>query len=227
MGIRRARASIALAALCITLLAGCQSTEGSVSDGRYESPLKDYSVPIPVSGPGLKIEDAVTPDSASPLREAHVSFHNDFGNLVAIECAQIPASLRQVLNDPARMPEHLRRFADIAYVPTKREAFPELQTSHDEMLTLRGGVPALFMVIDFPGGSPVIVTSAEYPQGKRMDSTRPHLFFVHGSAQYILSAAQADVFAVRKPIRGDNADEEQVARWKNELVKIYESMSFR
>jgi hypothetical protein len=145
---------------------------------------------------------------------------------VAIETEEMREALRQVLNDPAQVPEHLRHFLNDAYLPVKRQVIPDLRTSHDEIVTLRGGVPALFVVIDFPGGSPMIVTDAEHPQGKRMDSTRPHLFFVHGSMQYMLSAAHDIAFGVGEPVRGDNADAAQIARWREELVKIYESFSF-
>lgn len=226
MGFRHVRAPVVLAALLVALAAGCQGTKGNVSSGRYESPLKDFSLPIPVEDMGLRIEDGLRPAAAGQLRGQWVSFHNDFGSLVAIETEEMPEKLRQALNDPAQMSEHLKRFLNDAYVPLKREAIPDLKTSHDEIVTLQGGVPALFVVIDFPGGSPMIVTDAEHPQGKRMDSTRPHLFFVHGSVQYILSVAHDIGFGVGEPARSESADAAQIARWKDELVKIYGSISF-
>ena len=218
MDLRHARVPIIFAALLVALATGCQITKGSVSSGRYESPLKDFSLPIPVSGPGVKIEDGVKADAAGQLHESWVSFHDDFGNLVAIESAELPEEVQRVLNDPAQLREHLKHFLDGAYLPVKRRAIPDLRKSHDEIVTLRGGEPALFVVIDFPGGSPMVVITAEHPQGKRMDSTRPHLFFVHGTVQYMLSAAHDNLFGRGKPVLGENADAAQIARWKDELV---------
>jgi hypothetical protein len=226
MNCRRARGPLLLASFLITLVSGCQSTKGVVSDGRYESPLKDFSLAIPVTGPGLKIEDGVSPTTADELGSAWVSFHDDFGNLVALEAAAMPEKFVQTLNDPARVSEHLKDFFREAFVPSKRAAIPDLKTSHEESMTLRGGVPALFAVIDYPGGSAMVAVSAEHPRGKRMDSTRPQLLFVHGSMQYILSTAHDIQLGPGEPVHGADADAAQIARWKAELVKIYESIEF-
>src|SRR5262245_3611196 len=80
-----------LTAVCLSIAAGCQSTTGQVSGGRYTAPEELFSLPVPRLGPGLDVEDGISTNPDNGLRSGFVSFHDDFGNVRSITYEEAPA----------------------------------------------------------------------------------------------------------------------------------------
>jgi hypothetical protein len=184
-------------------------------------------LPVPELGLGGTIEDKVgtTPETKFPT--GLVSFHDDFGRIRTIVYTELPAELGQQFTDPARATGALRGSMHDVTLAEIQERLPRTRIVHEEPVTLSDDLAAWFAVLDIPEGSPMVETSAEHPEGKRLDSTRGFLVLCHARLFLTLSAAD-DLFplAGMQPAVPGADSPAAFDRLKSALTKIYSSMSF-
>jgi hypothetical protein len=219
-----------LSAASLTFLTSCSSLAGDDSGGRYTAPDGLFSLPLPALSLGAATEDQSGTDPESKLRVGSVSFHDDFGHVIAIQYEQIAADVSQKFSDPARATEMLRGATSDVTLANIQQFSPHARIVHEEPVTLPDGISAWFSVLEIPEGSAMVVSDAEHPGGRRLDSTRGFLLLSHG--QLILTLSEAyDLNRVtgagKQPGAQGGLDQAGTERMKASLVKLYASMSFK
>ena len=184
-------------AACISMTASCAllprpmgaktSTRGEVSNGRYTSPLRNFSLPLPALGLGSKVQDGNDDDGGA------VSFHDDFGNLKRIDYLRLPPDFTSVQADPVKRDAAYRGFLHDFLLPVLfQPAFPKTKVLHEELVN-EGEQRAYFAVLWIPEGSNI--AKVVFPEGstsyvlEREDTTRALLIFSEGDFMYALSHA--------------------------------------
>ena len=156
---------------------GCATaTKGTVSGGVYQSPLNNFTVVVPRTGPGLKIQDQ------NDNEGGRVSFHDDFGNVVAITYSRLPEGSETVFKDSEKRDAVYSGFLKVFAVPKLfSRVTPDARVVREEFQD-NGDNRVFFAVVSLPGGS----TLVDRKQNKRLDSVRGILVFHKGGFIYML-----------------------------------------
>lgn len=199
------------------LFAGCQSTAGTVSDGRYVAPENLFSMQVPQLSLGLAVEDGFGKSPDGGLRAGFVSFHDDFGQVRSITYEEMDEETT------ARIEARPSSYFRDGYVSQLRERLPGTRVIHESPMTL-SDTTGHFAVLEIPGGSPLMVIDAEHPEGRRMDSTRGFLVVTRGRLLLTLSVANDNAFASTR--KASSAGDLNVDLLKTILTELYESIRF-
>jgi hypothetical protein len=215
----------AIASMCVSMTA-CRSTVGSISDGRYTAPENVLSLPVPKLSMGEETRDGTDKDPKTGLRGGFVTFYDEFGDVRSVEYEDLPPEQAGAMSDPEGARRYLNAYVHDVHLHQLEARFPGTRTISEEFITLSDGTPAWFAVFFIPGGSTLTVTSAEYPQGRRLDSTRAYLFLQHKLLFLTLSTA-SDLTGV---LADNNAKMTEkppdLEQMKSVLTGLYESIRF-
>jgi hypothetical protein len=161
------------------LLGSCATTSGQIADGRYFSPLSNFSVPIP-DGLGLRVQEEGTTEGGG------VAFHDDFGSLKSIFYLRLSPETLKTQNDPIQQRVILVSFLDDFAMPNLfKPVSPGANILHREHLNV-GDYNAYFAIVEIPGGS----TMFDVRSNKGFDTKRGLLIFVNGGFMYMLSSGE-------------------------------------
>lgn len=168
-------ARVSFAAILL-FLGGCTTTRGQISDGRYISPLGNFTVPLP-DGMGLRVQEKGEKDWGS------VAFHDDFGSFKSIFYLHLSPESLKTQNDPIKQRAILVSFLnDFAMPSLFKPVSPSANILHREHVNV-GDYNAYFAVVEIPDGS----TMFDVRANKRYDTKRGLLIFVKGEFMYMLS----------------------------------------
>lgn len=218
-------------AAALALLASCSSLAGETSGDRYTAPGGVFSLPVPDVSLGARVEDQYGTQPESELSFGWVSFHDDFGSVRSVRYEQLPSDVARQFSDPARAAEMLRGFAHDVMIAGIQQDSPRARIVHEELVALPDGLSAWFAVLEIPEGATLLASSAEHPEGRRLDSTRGFLLLCRADLLFALSAA--DDFGQVLALGGEEAAPVEAASpatldgLESTLVQLYSSMSFR
>ncbi|MBE9103754.1 hypothetical protein IQ229_01970 [Nostoc cf. edaphicum LEGE 07299] len=180
------------------------------SEQTYQSPLGNFSVPIPVDPQqGGRIQS----------QEGVVGFSDDIGTLLRIDYYPFPLEQLEELESVGQE-EYLQTILVDKYVPQAIFAnVPDASVEYTEYLenTLRG---AYYVLIDMPKGSTI---SKQENNGTaiRLDAYRGLLTFISGEFLYIVSSQHSF-------INGETPDsvEEEAEDIKESILEFVETIEF-
>ncbi|MHC5860647.1 tellurite resistance TerB family protein [Nostoc sp.] len=180
------------------------------SDQVYQSPLGNFTVPIPVDPQqGGRIQS----------QEGVVGFSDDIGTLLRIDYYPFPLEQLEEL-EAVGQEEYLQTILVDKYVPQAIFAnVPDASVEYTEYLenTLRG---AYYVLIDMPKGSTI---SKQENNGTaiRLDAYRGLLTFIRGEFLYIVSSQHSF-------INGETPDsiEEEAEDIKESILQFVETIEF-
>lgn len=213
----------------LALSTGCSSLAGDRSGERYTAPEQLFSLPLPALSLGATIEDQCSTNPDTKLVVGMVSFHDDFGGLRVIQYEQLAAAVGREFSEPASASAALRGCLHDMTLARIQQFSPRTRLLREESVALPDGVTAWFAVLEIPEGSPMMETSAEHPEGRRLDSTRGFLLLCRRDGLFLtLSAANDNVFAHVLPDQASSgvASQAQMDELKDTLTRLYSSMSF-
>ena len=203
---------IAILVLISLIVTGCATTKGKVSSGRYESPMGNFSIPLP-KWPGLKVQDQ------SDDYGGRVSMHGDFGGLWAITYLRLPANADISLKDQSEKDAAYRGFVtDLQMQNLFQRASPQARIVHEEYL-YKGDDRAYFSVVNIPEGAALV----DMQKNKRLDSVRGLLVFSKGGFMYMLESEMNSVFSQVNP---SSLNSKQIESSKASLKEMRDSMTF-
>lgn len=195
------------------VVSSCATGSPNIKDGRYTSPLGNFSLPVP-SGLGMKV------DEAGDNLGGYVSFHDDFGSLSAITYLRLPPDFAEVFGDPARRDHAYSSYLHEHILPGMFEpAFPNTKVLHEEFLG-RDEDREFFAVVDLPEGSAMV----DVRTGKRFDSTRALLIFEVAGSMYALHDELRGLFSSFAEF---SLDEESLESARGSLHRFKETIEFR
>ncbi|MEH2248930.1 hypothetical protein [Nostoc sp.] len=180
------------------------------SEQTYESPLSNFTVPIPVDPQqGGRIQS----------QEGVVGFSDDIGTLLRIDYYPFPLEQLEELESVGQE-EYLQTILVDKYVPQAIFAnVPDASVEYSEYLedTLRG---AYYVLIDMPKGSTI---SKQENNGTaiRLDAYRGLLTFISGEFLYIVSSQHSF-------LDGETPDslEEEAEDIKQSILEFVETIEF-
>jgi len=176
----------------------------------YESPLGNFTVPIPVDPEqGGKIQ----------TQEGVVGFSDDFGTLLRIDYYPIPPEQLEELESQGQE-EYLQQILVEKYVPQAIFTnVADAQVKYSEYLedTFAG---AYYALVDMPKGS-TMSQQENNGTATRLDAYRGLLAFINGEFLYIVSN-QRSFFNGEKP----NAIAEEAEYIKDNILSFVETMEF-
>lgn len=211
-------APLLLLALVVFPAAAQKPAKGKVQKGVYQAPGTTFSVPVPK---GFKVLDTHWSDHGA------VSFHDEFGRLVAIHYATAPAELQAAGQEPSTTRESLAAWLrGFALDYWFKAGSPESRILADTLGTFEG-MPALFALIDAPGAHTMEVMTMRdgRMQRKREDARRVGILFAKGGRVYLLMTETATMGLFETTKRAE-PDEDWVRRG-DALTGFYRSISFR
>ncbi len=180
------------------------------SEQTYESPLGNFTVPIPVDPQqGGRIQS----------QEGVVGFSDDIGTLLRIDYYPFPLEQLEELESVGQE-EYLQTILVDKYVPQAIFAnVPDASVEYSEYLadTLRG---AYYVLIDMPKGS-TISKQENNGTAMRLDAYRGLLTFISGEFLYIVSSQHSF-------INGETPDslEEEAEDIKESILEFVETIEF-
>jgi hypothetical protein len=180
------------------------------SDQTYQSPLGNFTVPIPVDPQqGGRIQS----------QEGVVGFSDDIGTLLRIDYYPFPLEQLEEL-EAIGQEEYLQTILVDKYVPQAIFAnVPDASVEYTEYLedTLRG---AYYVLIDMPKGS-TISKQENNGTAMRLDAYRGLLTFISGEFLYIVSSQHSF-------INGETPDsvEEEAEDIKESILEFVETIEF-
>ncbi|MFN6482647.1 MULTISPECIES: hypothetical protein [unclassified Nostoc] len=180
------------------------------SQQSYESPLGNFTVPIPVDPQqGGRIQS----------QEGVVGFSDDIGTLLRIDYYPFPLEQLEELESVGQE-EYLQTILVDKYVPQAIFAnVPDASVEYSEYLenTLRG---AYYVLIDMPKGS-TISKQENNGTAMRLDAYRGLLTFISGEFLYIVSSQHSF-------INGETPDsiEEEAEDIKESILEFVETIEF-
>ncbi|MBW4455918.1 MAG: hypothetical protein KME55_26275 [Nostoc indistinguendum CM1-VF10] len=180
------------------------------SDQTYQSPLGNFTVPIPVDPQqGGRIQS----------QEGVVGFSDDIGTLLRIDYYPFPLEQLEEL-EAIGQEEYLQTILVNKYVPQAIFAnVPDASVEYTEYLedTLRG---AYYVLIDMPKGS-TISKQENNGTAMRLDAYRGLLTFINGEFLYIVSSQHSF-------INGETPDsvEEEAEDIKESILEFVETIEF-
>jgi hypothetical protein len=167
-----------LAATLIAAPASPASLKGKLKKGVYESPAKNFSVPVP-KGDGMRVNDGFSRDPQAG-DVGGVSIHDDFGNLKMIAYMSLPG--------PPEFPDSAAEYSalegfirEVGMPAWFLPASPTARIIHATPATFEGR-RAVLALVSLPKAS----TLTNMKTGERFDSTRGLVSFFHGSWAYLL-----------------------------------------
>ncbi|MBH8563603.1 hypothetical protein I8748_15630 [Nostoc sp. CENA67] len=180
------------------------------SEGVYESPLGNFTVPIPVDPQqGGKVQS----------QEGVVGFSDDFGTLLRIDYYAIPPEQLEEL-ESIELEEYFHSILVDKYVPQAILAnVPNAEVKYTEYLqdTLGG---AYFVLVDMPKGS-TISQQENNGTSNRLDAYRGLLGFINAEFLYIVSS-QRSFFKDEPP----GSLEEEVEEIKERILEFVDTIEF-
>ncbi|BCL39403.1 hypothetical protein [Nostoc sp. MS1] len=180
------------------------------SEEVYESPLGNFSVPIPVDAEqGGKIQS----------QEGVVGFSDDFGTLLRIDYYPIPPEQLEEL-DSTEKQEYLRSIMVEKYVPQAiLQNLPDATIKHTEYQE-QGELDYYYALVDMPNGSTI---SQQDNNGTitRLNAYRGLISFIQDDFLYIISSQ-------RSFFNGDTPDsiEEEAENIKESILEFVETIEF-
>ncbi|BAT54247.1 hypothetical protein NOS3756_32130 [Nostoc sp. NIES-3756] len=180
------------------------------SEEVYESPLGNFSVPIPVDvQQGGKIQS----------QEGVVGFSDDFGTLLRIDYYPIPPEQLEEL-DSTEKQEYLRSIMVDKYVPQAiLQNLPDAAIKHTEYQE-QGELDYYYALVDMPHGSTL---SQQDNNGTitRLSAYRGLISFIQDDFLYIISSQ-------RSFFNGDTPDslEEEAENIKESILEFVETIEF-
>lgn len=197
-----------------TAVSGCAMGSANISNGKYTSPLGNFSLPIPKSMLGTKL------DESNDNLGGYVSFHGYGGGLDAINYQHIPTDFAETFDDPVRRDHAYSSYLhDVLLRDWVRQISANAKILHEEFLDQNDG-RELFAVVDVPEGSPLV----DGFSGKRYDSTRALLIFETAGFMYALH------YEIRRTLQqGDtfSLDNNTLERGRDSLHRFKETIEFR
>jgi hypothetical protein len=201
--------------------------EGQVKKGIYTSPAGNFRVPVP-QGLGMQVSDGYDKDGRNFI--GAVSFHDDFGSLVAIFYMKLEPD-QAAKFDQGGLPRLAGWLPAVAMPIWFVPASPESRILHQEDGTFEN-MPVSLAQVEIPGGSALTTID---PSGRqtRVDSVRGLIIFRRGNYIYMLAKEQSAgdaIFGVAKaPDNAAAAAAEPEGQWKgfvSELTASYQSVVF-
>ncbi|ALF56256.1 hypothetical protein ACX27_04865 [Nostoc piscinale CENA21] len=185
-------------------------TEVEYVEDVYESPLGNFTVPIPVDAEqGGRIQ----------TQEGVVGFSDDFGTLLRIDYYPIPPEQLEELESEGQE-EYLKTILVDKYVPQAILAnLPDSQIKYGEYLEdIFAG--AYYALVDMPKGS-TMSQQENNGSSTRLDAYRGLLTFINGEFLYIVSSQ-------RSFLNGEtpNAIAEEAEYIKDNILSFVETMEF-
>ncbi|MBU7583754.1 MAG: hypothetical protein KAF91_12725 [Nostoc sp. TH1S01] len=185
-------------------------TEAEYIEDVYESPLGNFTVPIPVD-----------PEQGGRIQtqEGVVGFSDDFGTLLRIDYYPIPPEQLEELESEGQE-EYLKTILVDKYVPQAIFAnLPDSEIKYGEYLedTFAG---AYYALVDMPKGS-TMSQQENNGTATRLDAYRGFLTFINGEFLYIVSSQ-------RSFLNGEtpNAIAEEAEYLKENILSFVETMEF-
>lgn len=170
-------------ALLSLVIAGCATTKGTISGGKYQSPLNNFSVALP-NWINLKIRDQNDANGGS------VSFHDDLGNLWAITYLRLSAgSDAAFIDNEKRYVAYRDYFNSIAVPAFSNRTSKGIRTVREEFLG-EGKNKIYFALIDLPEGS-VLIDPKKHQQ---FDAIKGLLIFDRNGFIYMVENEMSSVF---------------------------------
>lgn len=195
------------------IAAGCATTKGTVSGGMYQSPLNNFSVTLPNWG-GLRIQDQ------NDNEGGRVSFHDDFGNLLAITYLRLPANSESTFKDNDKRDAAYSSFLKTYAVPSLfNRASQGARIVHEEFMG-EGENRAYFAVVSLPEGSALV----DLKQNKRFDSVRGVFIFDKRGFMYMIESEMNNVFSKVNP---SSLTPKQLESSQSTLKRVKDSMVFK
>ncbi len=180
------------------------------SEDVYESPLGNFTVPIPVdSQQGGKVQ----------TQEGVVGFSDDFGTLLRIDYYSIPPEQIKEIGSIGQE-KYLQSILVDKYLPQAILAnVPNAQVEYSEYLsdTMAG---AYFALINMPQGS-TISKQENNGTATRLDAYRGLLSFINAEFLYIISSQRS---FLKDEIRG--SAEEEAEYIKESILEFVETIDF-
>lgn len=176
----------------------------------YESPGKNFVVPIPVD---------IQRGGMIQAQEGLVSFSDDFGTLLRIDYFRLTSQQKKELESVGHE-EYLRSLLLEQYVPQGIVAnLPEAQVKHTKYIedALDG---AYFVLVDMPEGSNISKTGNN-GTASRLDAYRGLLGFTSGNFLYIVSS-QRSFFDGETP----GSIEEESERIEDSILNFVDTIEF-
>ncbi len=204
--------------LCMLMLlslvvAGCATTKGSISGGKYQSPLNNFTVALP-NWTNLKIRDQNDDNSGS------VAFHDDLGNLSAITYLRLPADSDATFKDHEKRYAAYRDYFNNVAVPAfSSRAAKGMRTVREELLD-DGKNKVYFALIDLPEGS----TLADSKKNQRFDAIKGLLIFDRNGFIYMVENEMSSVFGRVDP---STLTTQQLEALQETLKRLKDSMVFK
>jgi hypothetical protein len=182
--------------------------KGSVTDGIYTDPLKNFNCLFPslTTGPtGKVLEDETSPDGG------RVTFFDDFGTLLSVHYFNVgePPLFENPEKRKTYLEDVLTSLMQSMFIPVS----PNSSISHKEFLGDENK-EILYAVIYFPQGS----TLADSKTHKRLDAMRGAFVLNKGKFVYLLST-QSFVFKAN--------DSGSIENLKKDLQDFYNTCEFK
>jgi len=174
--------------LALAVPAEAARMQGKVKHGVYQSPSRNFTVPVP-QGMGMKVSDGFQKDDQ--LQMGAVSFHDDWGNLQGIHYCTVPEQIKGNFAEPAKTEYELVRWLENFAMPAWfQSASPQSRLLHSEFTKFEG-LEVLAAEVEIPGGSALVVQDAS--GAHRPDSVRGLVVFRRGDYFYMLTTETKSV----------------------------------
>lgn len=195
------------------VIAGCATTKGTVGDGKYQSPLNNFTVALP-NWSNLKIRDQNDDNSGS------VSFHDDLGNLSAMTYSRLSADAATTFKDNEKRYEAYRDYFNNVAVPVfSSRAAKGMRTVREELLD-DGKNKVYFVLIDLPEGSAL----ADPKKNQRFDAMKGLLIFDRNGFIYMVEHEMSSVFGQVDP---STLTAQQLKALQETLKRLKDNMTFK
>lgn len=195
------------------------TTKGTVSGGRYQSPLNNFIIELP-NWPGLKIQDQTDNEGG------RVSFHGDFGSLWALTYLRLPANSDSTFKDNEKRDSTYSNFLKTFAVPSLfSPASQGTRIVHEEFLGEREN-RAYFAVVSTPEGSALV----DLLQNKRFDSVRGLLIFHKRGFMYMVESEMNSIFSTvvdSSSLDPSSLDPQQLESSQSTLKRLKDSVVFK
>jgi len=218
-------AVLAVVALALALGAPAEAArmQGKVKAGVYQSPAKNFTVPVP-SGMGMKISDGFEKDEKYLI--GAVSFHDDWGNLQGIHYCTVPEQIKARLAEPEKTESELVRWLEKFAMPMWFQSVsPQSRLLHSQFTSFEG-FEVIVALVEIPGGSALVVQDAS--GSHRADSVRGLVVFRRGDYFYILTSetktALGELAQTKPAPQAD--DDENWSGFTEQLVPFYRTITF-
>ncbi len=196
-----------------TAVSGCAIGSANISDGRYTSPLNNFSLPVPKFLFGSRLTEN------NDTLGGYVSFHGDMGGLYAIGHLLVPPSDAEIYDDPVLRDRVYSSYLHDDFLPDIVRVSPKTEVLHEEFLG-QNEDREFFTVVNIPEGSPLM----DMISGKRFDSTRALLVFKAVGTLYMLQYELGDPIHRSEEF---SLNDVTLERARDSLHRFKETIEFR